>query len=53
MSERDQDARVRELTHFIGGESVKGASGRFGEVFNPALGTVAARVPTIWSVCRS
>ena len=44
MSERDQDARVRELTHFIGGESVKGASGRFGEVFNPALGTVAARV---------
>ena len=36
---------VRELTHFIGGRQVKGASGRFGDVFNPATGEVQARTP--------
>jgi malonate-semialdehyde dehydrogenase (acetylating)/methylmalonate-semialdehyde dehydrogenase len=45
MSEADQSARVSELTHFIGGNSVSGASGRFGDVFNPALGSASARVP--------
>jgi malonate-semialdehyde dehydrogenase (acetylating) / methylmalonate-semialdehyde dehydrogenase len=46
MSEADQSgARVRELTHFIGGERAAGASGRFGDVFDPAQGAVAARVP--------
>jgi malonate-semialdehyde dehydrogenase (acetylating)/methylmalonate-semialdehyde dehydrogenase len=45
MSETDQRAQVRELTHFIGGNPAAGKSGRFGDVFNPALGTVAARVP--------
>ncbi|WP_206999925.1 CoA-acylating methylmalonate-semialdehyde dehydrogenase [Trinickia mobilis] len=45
MSEADQSARVRELAHFIGGSAVAGKSGRFGDVFNPALGSVAARVP--------
>jgi malonate-semialdehyde dehydrogenase (acetylating)/methylmalonate-semialdehyde dehydrogenase len=35
----------RELSHFIAGRHVAGVSGRFGEVFNPALGKVAARVP--------
>jgi malonate-semialdehyde dehydrogenase (acetylating) / methylmalonate-semialdehyde dehydrogenase len=45
MSESDQSARVRELSHFIGGSTVTGKSGRFGDVFNPALGAVAARVP--------
>ena len=34
-----------ELTHFIGGKHVKGTSGRFGDVFNPATGEVQARVP--------
>ena len=36
---------VSELTHFIGGARVKGQSGRFGDVFNPATGKVEAKVP--------
>lgn len=36
---------VRELTHFIGGQKVPGTSGRFGDVFDPNLGEVQARVP--------
>ncbi|MGK2938685.1 MAG: aldehyde dehydrogenase family protein, partial [Solirubrobacteraceae bacterium] len=36
---------ARELTHFIGGQHVKGTSGRFGDVFDPNTGEVQARVP--------
>ncbi len=36
---------MKELTHFIAGQHVKGASGRFGDVFNPSTGEVQARVP--------
>ncbi|MGW6730991.1 CoA-acylating methylmalonate-semialdehyde dehydrogenase, partial [Nocardia sp. NPDC055029] len=36
---------VRELTHFIDGQHVKGASGAFGDVFDPNTGQVQARVP--------
>jgi malonate-semialdehyde dehydrogenase (acetylating)/methylmalonate-semialdehyde dehydrogenase len=36
---------MKSLTHFIGGAHVKGASGRFGDVFDPATGEVSARVP--------
>jgi len=39
------EARVAALTHFIGGKRVEGASERFGDVFNPATGAVASRVP--------
>jgi malonate-semialdehyde dehydrogenase (acetylating)/methylmalonate-semialdehyde dehydrogenase len=39
------EAQVAALTHFIGGKRVEGASGRFGDVFNPATGAVASRVP--------
>ena len=35
----------KELHHFIDGAPVAGTSGRFGKVFNPATGEVAARVP--------
>ena len=35
----------RELTHFIGGQHRAGASGRFGDVFDPSTGEVQARVP--------
>src|SRR6202789_1729653 len=35
---------MKELTHFIAGGSVPGQSGRFGDVFNPATGEVAASV---------
>jgi malonate-semialdehyde dehydrogenase (acetylating)/methylmalonate-semialdehyde dehydrogenase len=36
---------MKTLTHFIDGAHVKGASGRFGDVFDPAAGEVQARVP--------
>jgi malonate-semialdehyde dehydrogenase (acetylating)/methylmalonate-semialdehyde dehydrogenase len=36
---------VKQLTHYIGGQKVAGTSGRFGDVFNPATGDLAARVP--------
>jgi len=36
---------MQELTHFIGGEHVRGTSGRFADVFNPATGEVQARAP--------
>jgi malonate-semialdehyde dehydrogenase (acetylating)/methylmalonate-semialdehyde dehydrogenase len=35
---------MREIGHFIGGKDVPGASGRFGDVFNPNTGEVQARV---------
>jgi malonate-semialdehyde dehydrogenase (acetylating) / methylmalonate-semialdehyde dehydrogenase len=35
---------MREIGHFIGGNEVRGASGRFDEVFNPNTGEVQARV---------
>ncbi len=35
---------MREIGHFIGGKTVKGASGRFGDVFNPNTGEVQAKV---------
>jgi malonate-semialdehyde dehydrogenase (acetylating)/methylmalonate-semialdehyde dehydrogenase len=35
---------MRAINHFIGGQQVAGASGRFGEVFNPSTGQVQARV---------
>jgi malonate-semialdehyde dehydrogenase (acetylating)/methylmalonate-semialdehyde dehydrogenase len=44
MSEPKQVA-VRELSHFIDGRCVAGASGCFAEVFDPALGRLSARVP--------
>jgi len=34
-----------ELYHFIGGKRVKGTSGRYGDVYWPMTGEVAARVP--------
>src|SRR6202453_3353990 len=35
---------MREIGHLIGGKEVKGASGRFGDIFNPNTGEVAAKV---------
>ena len=46
MNTRDAAlAKVRELSHFIGGRRVAGESGRFGDVFNPTTGALAARAP--------
>jgi len=36
---------MQELSHYIDGAHVKGSSGRFSDVFNPATGEVQARVP--------
>ncbi len=36
---------MQELSHWINGQHVKGQSGRFADVFNPATGEVQARVP--------
>ncbi|MBO9464891.1 CoA-acylating methylmalonate-semialdehyde dehydrogenase [Tropicibacter sp. R15_0] len=36
---------MQELTHYINGEHVSGASGRFADVMNPATGEVQAKVP--------
>ncbi len=36
---------MKELTHFIAGKHVKGTSGRFGDIYNPSLGEVQAKVP--------
>ncbi len=36
---------AKEITHFIGGARVKGASGRFGDVYNPTTGEVQAKCP--------
>jgi malonate-semialdehyde dehydrogenase (acetylating) / methylmalonate-semialdehyde dehydrogenase len=46
MSEAKQNtAGIRELGHFIDGQHVAGTSGRFGDVFDPALGRVTAHAP--------
>src|ERR1700744_3159562 len=39
-----QGIPMKELGHFINGKAVKGASGRFGDVFNPSTGEVQAKV---------
>ncbi|SFI13235.1 CoA-acylating methylmalonate-semialdehyde dehydrogenase [Albimonas pacifica] len=36
---------VTELTHWIDGKHVKGTSGRFADVYNPATGEVQAKAP--------
>ena len=38
-------AQVKEVHHYINGREVAGTSNRFGDVYNPALGDVASRVP--------
>src|SRR6266705_1016739 len=46
MNTRDAAlAKVRELSHFVGGKHVLGESDRFGDVFNPTTGALAAKVP--------
>src|SRR5512142_1470068 len=35
---------MREIGHFIGGKTVQGTSGRYGDIFDPNTGEVQARV---------
>ncbi len=39
------ETRVKELTHFVGGRHVRGASQRFSNVFDPNTGHVQSQVP--------
>src|SRR5436305_1726005 len=39
-----QEVMMRDIGHFIGGQEVKGTSGRSGDVFNPNTGEVQAKV---------
>jgi malonate-semialdehyde dehydrogenase (acetylating)/methylmalonate-semialdehyde dehydrogenase len=41
----EREDAVAALYHFVGGEKTEGTSGRFGNVFNPSTGAVAARAP--------
>jgi malonate-semialdehyde dehydrogenase (acetylating)/methylmalonate-semialdehyde dehydrogenase len=41
---RPKEINMREIGHFVGGQEVKGQSGRFGDIFNPNTGEVQARV---------
>ncbi|MBS0124413.1 CoA-acylating methylmalonate-semialdehyde dehydrogenase [Thetidibacter halocola] len=36
---------MEELSHYINGQRVKGTSGRFADVYNPATGEIQAKVP--------
>ena len=36
---------MEELCHYINGQRVKGGSGRFADVYNPATGEVQAKCP--------
>ena len=40
------DMQVKEtLYHYVNGQRVNGKSGRFGDIFNPAIGAVVKKVP--------
>jgi malonate-semialdehyde dehydrogenase (acetylating) / methylmalonate-semialdehyde dehydrogenase len=43
-SNMPESKSIRSYGHFIGGKAVPGESGRFGDVFNPSLGSVQAEV---------
>ena len=40
-----RQADVPTLAHWIGGKRTPGTSGRFGDVYVPATGTLGSRVP--------
>ena len=45
MAEATGNGAPRILSHFTGGQRVDGKSNRFGDVYDPSTGMVAARVP--------
>ncbi|MGD8910885.1 MAG: CoA-acylating methylmalonate-semialdehyde dehydrogenase [Chromatiales bacterium] len=44
-SSAEQQGGVKVIRHYINGRQVPGTSGRFGDVYNPSTGAVAAKVP--------
>ena len=45
VKNKERRNKMQELTHYINGAHVKGTSGRFSNVYNPATGEVQAKVP--------
>ncbi|MDA8021519.1 MAG: CoA-acylating methylmalonate-semialdehyde dehydrogenase [Gammaproteobacteria bacterium] len=45
MNREAAASSVEKLSHYIGGRRVPGASGRFGDVYDPAVGAVTKQVP--------
>jgi len=45
LKTKGRNVMAEELYHFIGGKRVPGKSGRFGDIYWPMVGEVAARVP--------
>jgi len=44
MNRKSPELSIRQIAHYIDGREVAGASGRHSDVFDPALGSVAAQV---------
>ncbi|MBS0584055.1 MAG: CoA-acylating methylmalonate-semialdehyde dehydrogenase [Proteobacteria bacterium] len=44
MNRESTGLSIRQIAHYIDGREVAGSSGRHGDVFDPALGSVAAQV---------
>ena len=42
---KQESIKIEKLHHFINGQKATGESGRFGDVYNPALGAVVKQVP--------
>lgn len=42
---KQESIKIQKLHHFVGGQRVEGNGGRFGDVFNPALGAIVKQVP--------
>ena len=41
---RPDDRKLREVHHWVNGQTLTGTSGRFGDVYNPASGELQAKV---------
>jgi malonate-semialdehyde dehydrogenase (acetylating)/methylmalonate-semialdehyde dehydrogenase len=41
---RSRERFMRDIAHFVNGQTLVGTSGRFGDVFNPNTGEIQARV---------
>ena len=44
MNIKSPDLTTRQIAHYINGREVSGVSGRYGDVFDPAQGSISARV---------
>ena len=42
---KHESIKIQYLHHYVGGQKIEGNSGRFGDVYNPALGVVTKQAP--------